>query len=227
MSTLAYARFRRAVAELTDYERDAGRGNVRFDLASIERLCERLGHPERRYRVAHVAGTKGKGSTSALLAAILRAGGRRVGLYTSPHLVHLGERIAVDGAPATPEEIGATFERVEGALAASVAAGDRVTFFDLTTALAFERFAAAGCTDAVIEVGLGGRLDSTNVVRPAVTAITSIGLDHTDKLGDTLEAIALEKAGIVKHGVPVVSGVEDGPAALAIARTAEHRGAPL
>ena len=224
-----YDRLRRALAELTDYEREtrAPYSRATFDLARMERLCERLGNPERRYPVAHIAGTKGKGSTSALLAAMLRAGGKRVGLYTSPHLVHLGERIAVDGVAATPAELGAAFERLEPALAATVAAGERVTFFDVTTALAFERFAAERVDVAVIEVGLGGRLDSTNVVRPAVTAITSIGLDHTDKLGDTLEAIALEKAGIVKHGVPLVSGVEDGPAARAIALVAEHRGAPL
>jgi dihydrofolate synthase/folylpolyglutamate synthase len=193
----------------------------------MERLCESLGRPERRYRVAHVAGTKGKGSTSALLASILRAQGLRVGLYTSPHLAHLGERIAVDGRPASETDLGAAWDVVEPAVRALLEGGERVTFFEVTTALAFVRFAAAGCDAAVVEVGLGGRLDSTNVVRPEATAITSIGLDHQDKLGLTLEKIAFEKAGIVKNGVPLVSGVPEGAAAREIARICEERGAPL
>jgi len=224
-----YARLTRALAELTDYEKETrhGQARFRFDLERMERLMASLGNPERRFRVAHVAGTKGKGSTSALTAAILRAAGLRTGLYTSPHLVHLGERIAVQDAPASEAALGATWDRIEPAVRALAEAGERVTFFEVTTALAFQRFADERCDAAVIEVGLGGRLDSTNVVRPEATAITSIGLDHTDKLGDTLEKIAFEKAGIVKHGVPLVSGVAEGPAALEIARVCEARGAPL
>src|SRR5687767_11148245 len=131
-----YARLRRALAELTDYERETRAPYTRqnFDLDRMERLCARLGNPERRYRVAHIAGTKGKGSTATLLAAMLRSSGARVGLYTSPHLVDLGERVVVNSVPARPEDLGAAYERIEPAILEMVAQGERLTFFEVTTA---------------------------------------------------------------------------------------------
>jgi dihydrofolate synthase/folylpolyglutamate synthase len=208
MSTSPFERLMRHLALLTDYEREARVAYDRgaFDLARMERLCERLGRPERAYPVAHVTGTKGKGSTSTMIASGLAAAGLRVGLYTSPHLVRLGERIVVAGREASEADLGAAFEEIEPAIEAMRAEGERFTFFEVTTALAFARFRAERVDAAVIEVGLGGRLDSTNVVQPVVTAITSVGLDHTDKLGTTLGAIAREKAGIAKAGVPLVCG---------------------
>lgn len=229
MPPAPYERLLLWLSRLTDYEREARApyDRTHFDLARMDRLCERLGRPERTYRVAHVAGTKGKGSTSTFLASCLRAAGRRVGLYTSPHLCHLGERIAVGGRAASEADLGATFEAIEPVLEAMREAGERFTFFEVLTALAFERFRAEGVEVAVVEVGLGGRLDSTNVVRPEVCVITSIGLDHTDKLGTTCAAIAREKAGILKPGVPAVVGRLPPEAAVVIHEVARERGAPL
>ncbi len=230
MSIEAYRRLRRHLAATTDYEKQlkVAYGRATFDLDRVERLMDRLGRPERGLGpVVHVAGTKGKGSTSTMIASILGAAGRRVGLYTSPHLVWLGERLRVDGHAAAPEDLGRAFERLEPALDELGRAGDTFTFFEVLTAVAFLHFEAARVDAAVIEVGLGGRLDATNVVRPAACAITSIGLDHTAQLGTTEEAIAGEKAGIVKAGVPVVTGVADGPARARIEAVAAERGAPL
>ena len=224
---MSYEALRRHLAELTDYEREARVSYTRqtFDLARMDRLCERLGRPERAYLVAHVTGTKGKGSTATFVASGLARAGRRVGLYTSPHLLHMGERIVVDGRAATEDDLGRTFAAIEPALDAMRAEGERFTFFEVTTALAFARFREAGVDAAAIEVGLGGRLDSTNVVRPAVTAITSVGLDHTDKLGTTLAAIAREKAGILKPGVPAAIGRLAPEAAAVVREVAAERGA--
>ncbi len=229
VSLRGYHRLRDWIAQLTDYERESGRAvpydPAHYNLDRMDRLCERLGRPEQAYPIAHVGGTKGKGSTVSMIAACLAAAGRRVGVYTSPHLVHLGERVAVGGRAATAEELGAAFEAIEPALAAAHAEGERFTFFEVMTALAFERFRRERVGAAVVEVGLGGRLDSTNVVRPAVAAITSVGLDHTDKLGTTIPAIAREKAGILKPGVPAVLGPLS-PDALAVVRAeARARGA--
>ncbi len=171
-------------------------------LERIEKLCEFFGQPQLKYPTVHIAGTNGKGSTAAMLAAIGKAAGLRTGLYTSPHLVSLNERIQIDGAPVLFQEIEAALQSCRP-LVESLQA----TYFEVITAIAFEVFAQRKIELAVIETGLGGRLDATNVVQPEVTIITSIGLEHQKYLGRTLAEIAGEKAGIIKKGVPCVSGV--------------------
>ena len=190
-----------------------------FKLENMRELLRRLDSPDRSFRIVHVAGTKGKGSTSAMVASVLHAAGNRVGLFTSPHLERIEERLAVDGRPCSSEAFVELVERVRPIVAAmdaeaAAAGGASIgpTYFEITTAMALVYFARCKVDIAVLEVGLGGRLDSTNVCQPIVSVITSISLDHTQQLGDTLEAIAREKAGIVKPGVPVVSGVtQPGP----------------
>ena len=183
-------------------------------------LLAALGDPHLAVPVFHVAGTNGKGSTVATLEALLRASGRRVARFTSPHLVDFRERIVVDGAPIDEADVSAFVERW---LPTADAAG--ATFFEITTALAFDRFARAGVDVAVVETGLGGRLDSTNVVQPVVAGVTAIGLDHTELLGDTREQIAAEKGGIYKAGVPAVVGEPDPAIRRALARQAGEAGA--
>jgi dihydrofolate synthase/folylpolyglutamate synthase len=195
----------------------------------MRRLTSVLGHPERAIPCLHVAGTNGKGSVSAMLDAILRAAGWRTGLYTSPHLVHLGERVQVDRLPLTADEIVAYVEELEPVAARLGAAdpGDTPAFFELMTAMAFLQFARKACDISVIEVGLGGRLDATTVVTPEVSVITSIAMDHCEILGDTLGRIAAEKAGIIKAGRPLVVGRVPPEAEEVIARLAAERGAPV
>ncbi len=195
----------------------------KFDLARMEALLAALGNPHRAYRVIHIAGTKGKGSTAALTAAALQAQGYRVGLYTSPHLEDFAERIQVDGRPIPHEDLPGVVARLQPQT--ERIAG--LTTFELITAAAFLYFADRGVDVAVVEVGLGGRLDATNVVHPLVTAITPISYDHTAILGDTLEAIAGEKAGILKPGVPVVMAPQAAEAARKIRSAAAEVGAPL
>ena len=191
-------------------------------LDRIAALMAGMGDPHLALRVAHIAGTNGKGSTCSMLAAIATAAGRRVGLHTSPHLYRMQERMRVDGVAVSEERMAELVGRYHD-LFASVGP----SFFEATVALSLVYFAEEGVDLAVVEVGLGGRLDATNIVRPAVCAITTIGLEHTALLGDTLEAIAAEKAGIVKAGVPVVSGVQSPEAARVIADVARRVGAPL
>ncbi len=170
-------------------------GGVRFGIDRMGLLAARLGHPEKAVPCIHVAGTNGKGSASAMLESILRHSGRRVGLYTSPHLVRLGERVQVDRVLLTEEEICAyvrELQPVAEQLAADGGENDRPSFFEFMTAMAFLQFARKRCDCSVIEVGLGGRLDATNVVEPEVSIVTSIGLDHCEMLGTTLAAIAGE-----------------------------------
>lgn len=186
-------------------------------LRNIYLLLERLGNPQNRFRILHLAGSKGKGSTSALLDAILRAQGYRVGLFTSPHLVRVEERIQVDGEPISAFELTTRLEEIQVAGREPIpgetgSLNDSLTFFEIATALGFLHFALRRVDWAVVEVGLGGRFDSTNVVDPHVAIITSISLDHTETLGDTLAKIAFEKAGIIKPGRPTVSGVIADPA---------------
>ncbi|MFO0851394.1 MAG: folylpolyglutamate synthase/dihydrofolate synthase family protein [Gemmataceae bacterium] len=206
--------------------RSAAPGDLKLE--RMRALLARLGDPHDRLRVVHVTGTKGKGSTSAMIAAVLRAAGYRVGLFTSPHLERVEERIQVDGEPITPGELAARMAAVAAAVRELDAAPfPPVTFFEISTAVGFAHFVCRRVDVAVVEVGLGGRFDSTNVIRPLVSVITSIGLDHTAQLGHTLEAIAYQKAGIIKRRVPCVSGVTDpGPAAV-IARVAAEQQAPL
>ncbi|HSO11319.1 MAG TPA: folylpolyglutamate synthase/dihydrofolate synthase family protein [Anaerolineales bacterium] len=172
-----------------------------FNLDRMFALMEELGNPQNTYPIIHVAGTKGKGSVSALCASALKAGGYKVGLYTSPHLLDYCERIQVNGEPISHEFMVALVEEIKPA----VARVPFLTTFEITTALGFLAFARQGCNAAVVEVGLGGRLDATNIVTPKVSVITSLSYDHMAVLGDTLARIAGEKAGIIKHGVPVVS----------------------
>jgi dihydrofolate synthase/folylpolyglutamate synthase len=198
------------------------RRHLKLGLDGTRALLAGLGGPERRFAAVHVAGTNGKGSVCALVERVLRAAGHRTGLYTSPHLVDFRERIRVDGRWADEGELEAGLDRI-----AALPGASSSTFFEVTTALAFAHFARHGVEWAVVEVGLGGRLDTTNVLSPAVCAITSIGLDHAEMLGDTHAAIAFEKAGILKPGVAAVTGVEHDVAASVIARQAAEVGARL
>jgi len=199
-----------------------------FRLARMERLLELLGNPQEKLRVAHVAGTKGKGSTSAMLAAMLQAAGICTGLFTSPHIARFEERFTVNGAEASPAEIVSLVEQIKPAVAILV---DEMppgpTYFEVTTALAWLHFLNQKCEVAVMEVGLGGRLDSTNVCRPECCIITSISRDHMRLLGDTLPRIAAEKAGIIKPGVPVVTGVEQPEVMEVVEEFAGRANAPL
>ncbi|HEX9101073.1 MAG TPA: Mur ligase family protein, partial [Polyangia bacterium] len=183
------------------------RYGMRPGLESISALCAALGDPQAGLAVVHVGGTNGKGSTAAMIAAGARADGRRVGLYTSPHLLRFTERIVVDGAELPRERAAELGARV-------LAVAGEHTFFDVATAMAFVAFAEARVELAVVEVGLGGRLDSTNVVaRPRCAVVTSVARDHTEVLGDTLSAIAREKAGIWKRGAPALFACDDEAAA--------------
>jgi dihydrofolate synthase/folylpolyglutamate synthase len=182
---------------------------VKFGVDRMRILSALLGNPEKAVPCIHVAGTNGKGSVSAMLESILRASGRRTGLYTSPHLVRLGERVQVDRRILSEEEIAAfvrELQPVADRIASLGGLDDRPSFFEFMTAMAFLQFARKRCDCSVIEVGLGGRLDATNIVEPEVCVVTSIGLDHCELLGNSLEAIAAEKAGIIKTGRPVVIG---------------------
>ena len=203
---------------------------IKFGLDNISTLVARLGHPERAFRSIHIAGTNGKGSVTAMVDAAIRAAGHRSARYTSPHLVDLSERFVIDGRPVARESLVAAVADVRDAVDASRADGSlavQPTFFEVTTAVAFELFRRAGVDTAVLEVGLGGRLDSTNVVSPMATAITSIALDHEQYLGSTLAEIAFEKAGIIKPGVSVVIGDLAPDAAVVIERVARERGAEV
>ena len=196
---------------------------IKLELHNSVRLMEIMGGPHRKFRSVHVAGTNGKGSTSAFIAGMLQAAGLRVGLYTSPHLVNFTERIRIDGAPIPEERVVELAGRVRdgyGALSGIDAVNP--TFFEVTTAAAFTYFAEEKIDIAVIEAGMGGRLDATNVIKPLVSVVTNIDIEHTQYLGDTLMLIAAEKAGIIKHGVPVVTGVAQEEAFTVIERTAEH-----
>ncbi|MCG2783678.1 MAG: bifunctional folylpolyglutamate synthase/dihydrofolate synthase [Anaerolineae bacterium] len=194
-----------------------------FNLGRMAALLEKLGNPHRAYPVIHVTGTKGKGSVCALCASALQAGGYKTGLYTSPHLLDYAERIQVDGQPIPHGALADLVDEIKPA----VAGVPKLTTFEITTALAFLYFARQGCTAAVIEVGLGGRLDATNVVRPKVAVITSISYDHMAVLGETLTLIAGEKAGIIKENCPVVSAPQTPEALKVLEKAAAERSAPL
>ncbi len=169
------------------------------DLANTLRLCEAVGNPQTKFKSIHVAGTNGKGSTSHMLASVFQSAGYRTGLYTSPHLKDFTERIKINGIPVSPDYIIDFVNRMENTIEAI-----EPSFFETTVAMAFEYFVKEKVDIAIIEVGLGGRLDSTNVITPELSVITNIGWDHKDILGDTLEKIAFEKAGIIKKNIPVV-----------------------
>jgi dihydrofolate synthase/folylpolyglutamate synthase len=203
---------------------------IKLGLDNIRTLLNDLDHPERACPTVHVAGTNGKGSVCAMVERGLRAAGHRTGLYTSPHLDRLEERVAIDGAPVATDRFDRAAADVLAAVDHARAAGRldvTPTFFEVTTATAFEMFRRAGVEAAVVEVGLGGRFDATNVVQPVCTAVTSIAYDHERHLGSTLAAIAGEKAGIAKAGVPMVVGDLPDEAARVVARTTREVGAPL
>jgi dihydrofolate synthase / folylpolyglutamate synthase len=200
------------------------RGMV-LGLGTMRAVLAQRGNPERASAVVHVAGTNGKGSVSAMMASVLRAAGLRVGLFTSPHLHRLVERFQVNGRPMPERELGRRVAELRAFL--EQPRMPQLTFFELCTLLAFEWFRDQRCDVVLLEVGIGGRLDCTNVVLPRVSVITSVALDHQDKLGRTLAAIAREKAGIIKPGVPVISGVRGATAVGVIARRAGRLRAPL
>ncbi|MCK6553593.1 bifunctional folylpolyglutamate synthase/dihydrofolate synthase [Candidatus Binatia bacterium] len=204
------------------YGLEAARG-MDFKLERVELALRHLGDPHRRYPVLHVAGTNGKGSVAAMLDAVYGAAGYRVGLYTSPHLVSFGERIRVGGSTIPPETVVALTREIQSAV---LARGIELTFFELVTVMGLLHFARAEVDLAVIEVGLGGRLDATNVVLPEVAIVTNIGRDHEEYLGEALAAIAREKAGIVKAGRPAIVGPMTEEAAGAIAERAAQVQAP-
>ena len=195
---------------------------MKFGLEGISKLLDALGNPHLRFPSIHIAGTNGKGSTASMLAAVFTAAGYRTGLYTSPHLVSFRERIRIDGKPIPQRAVAELMSRLGRYIRKQ-----RPTFFEATTALGFAWFAKQAVDIAIIETGLGGRLDSTNVVRPIVSVITSIGLEHTDILGDTIEKIAMEKAGIIKKGIPCVTAVDDRQALGVLKQVCKERRAPL
>ncbi len=213
-----------ALTYLLDLPRYAGQPDDAYKpgLERMTALMGAMGRPHEAFESVHVAGTNGKGSTASMIAAIATASGRRVGLHTSPHFLHLTERMRIDGTPAPDAWLADAVARFQSDF-------DELqpSFFEATVALSFLYFAEQQVDIAVVEVGLGGRLDATNVLRPALACITTIDLDHTNILGDTLAAIAREKAGIIKAGVPVVTGA-DQPEVLAVLRdVAAAHDAPL
>ncbi|HEY3246036.1 MAG TPA: folylpolyglutamate synthase/dihydrofolate synthase family protein [Phycisphaerae bacterium] len=222
--------FKRALTYLssvTDFERSTRLtyNSANFNLARMNRLLTALGNPQRLVRMVHVAGTKGKGSTATMIARMLEGAGYKTGLYTSPHVLSVRERIAINNTLISE----AAFARCVGEVARAAAkskVGD-LTYFEVLTAAAFLHFAREKCELAVIEVGLGGRLDSTNVIKPEVCAITNISFDHMSVLGKGLAAIAEEKAGIIKPGVPVISAPQQPEVKAVLRRIAEKNNAPL
>ncbi|EMI55587.1 bifunctional folylpolyglutamate synthase/dihydrofolate synthase, partial [Rhodopirellula sallentina] len=249
----AYQLATRWLYDRIDYERMARPGTrYRFTLDRMRELIRRLGHGDylasplpaqpqssppgtRRNSprpdlatIVHIAGTKGKGSVATMISTMLTAAGHRVGLYTSPHLVSLEERFRVNGCPASPLELTNLIDSMRPIVEQmSQEEIGGPTFFELTTAIAIEHFHRSHCEFWVLETGLGGRLDSTNVFQSDVTLISSIGLDHQHVLGNTVEEIAKEKAGIFKPGVPAISGVTRPPARDVIRDTAKDVGAPF
>lgn len=197
---------------------------IKLGLANVRRLLAALDHPERRGRFLHVAGTNGKGSVCAMMESVLRADGVRTGLYTSPHLVDFRERIRVNGEKISESDLAAGLTRIRGV----VEGWDPFpTFFEISTVLALAHFARAGCEAVVLETGLGGRLDATNAVTPVVSVLTPIAMDHEKWLGDSLEKITAEKAGIIKPGIPVASAPQLPEAEAVIRAAAAARGSAL
>lgn len=208
--------------ERVDYERRPARPGE-LSLGRMRDLLSRLGDPHDRLLIVHIAGSKGKGSTAAMMESIGREAGLRTGLYTSPHLVDIRERVQIAGEPISPTQTADLLSRIRLACHPS----DPPTFFEISTALAYLAFAESKVEWAVIEVGLGGRFDATNVCTPAISIITSISLEHTAILGNRLDQIAFEKCGIIKRGIPSVSGASAPEAAWVVHRIAEDRHSPL
>ncbi len=225
MTDDAYARTLREIFAHVDYSRSRQHpyNAETYNLDRMWALMRLLGDPQDAFPSIHIAGSKGKGSTSAMTSSILQAAGRRTGLYTSPHLHTFRERIRIDGAFIARERLISLWDELKPVIARL----PRTTTFEIITALAFMHFARPPVDMAVIEVGLGGRLDATNVITPQACAITALSLEHTDLLGDNIAAIAGEKAGIIKPGAPVVTGPQPPEAMAVIERAAAAAGAPL
>lgn len=206
---------------LPAYQRIGGKA-MKIDLSNIERLCAAIGDPHKNFQCIHVAGTNGKGSVSHMLAAALARSGYKTGLYTSPHYLDFRERVRINGQKIMQEDVIQFVNRNHNLFTEI-----RPSFFEMTVAMAFDQFSRSQVDVAVIETGLGGRLDSTNIVTPLLSVITNVGFDHMDFLGDTLPQIAREKAGIIKHKVPLVLGKFDHRYADAIYSIAEEKESPL
>jgi dihydrofolate synthase/folylpolyglutamate synthase len=199
-----------------------GEAALKKDLHNTIALCEKLGNPQGTFKTIHIAGTNGKGSTSHMLAAILQKAGYKTGLYTSPHLKDFRERIRINGQM-VPKSFVTTFVEEQKSTIAEI----QPSFFEVTVAMAFSYFAAEAVDVAIIEVGLGGRLDSTNIIQPQLSVITNISYDHTNILGNTLEEIAFEKAGIIKKNVPVIIGEKESPSENVFREKAQEVGAEI
>jgi len=221
-----YVRALRYLASLSDYEhlRIVRYTPVNFNLDRMRAMLKKMGNPQEAFRSVHIAGTKGKGSTCAMTASMLQACGYKVGVYTSPHLVDIRERIQINGEMIPHAEFARILRQVEP-IASKIK--PLPTYFDVLTAVAFKYFADQKIDIAIVETGLGGRLDSTNVLKPEVTAITSISKDHMAQLGHTLSKIAAEKAGIFKTGVPAITVMQDPEVEAVLKQTAEAIGAPF
>lgn len=202
---------------------------IKFGLSNISRLLELVGDPQKILKTVHVAGTNGKGSTAATIASIMKEAGYKVGLYTSPHLIDFTERIKISGKEIEEGEVVRLTECIRSKIQDSEFKDEleRITFFEFTTAMALLYFKEKEVDIAVMETGMGGRLDATNVIRPLVSVITNISVEHKEYLGDTIEAVAFEKAGIIKDGVPLITGVEQPAAFQVIERVCNEKGAPL
>jgi dihydrofolate synthase/folylpolyglutamate synthase len=210
-------------ASAVSYLYNLQKHGIKLGLETMTALIGRLGMPQARYRTLHIAGTNGKGSTAAMTAAILHNAGYRVGLYTSPHLIEFRERIRCNGQMISESDVARLTDLLKGLCEPDLSP----TFFECTTAMAFQYFADSQVDVAVLEVGLGGRFDATNVVMPLACAITTIALDHQEYLGTTLASVAFEKAGIIKHNVPVIIGCVPDEARRTIEQIATERAAPL
>ena len=208
-------------AQLPMYQRH-GKAAFKKDLTNILAFSKILNFPESKFKSIHVAGTNGKGSTSHMLASILQEAGYKVGLYTSPHLKNFTERIRINGAEIPKQKVASFITKNKDFLEAQ-----KLSFFEMTVGLAFDYFASEKVDIAIVEVGLGGRLDSTNIITPELSVITNIGLDHTQFLGETLPEIAFEKAGIIKHKIPVIIGEEQAAVKQVFLKKAEAENAPI
>ena len=195
---------------------------IKLGLEAMAMTLGRLGSPEKACPAVHVAGTNGKGSVCSMLRSIMTAAGYRTGLFTSPHLSSVRERFRIDEYYISEPDFTRLMEKIRLSLGA-----DKITYFECTTALAFSWFAENDCDLVILETGMGGRLDATNVISPLLSVITTISLDHEQYLGDTIEAVAFEKAGIIKAGVPLISGVTDPEAATVIEQRCQEKGAPI
>ncbi len=205
-----------------DYLYGLQRHGIKLGLRNITEILKRLGNPHDSFSSAHIAGTNGKGSTAHALSALLRSSGKRTGLFTSPHLVSFTERISVDGAEISEADVVRLARSVR-----ELSEDLNPTFFEVVTAMGFQYFRERGAEWAVVETGMGGRLDATNSLRPRVTIITSVALDHAEFLGDTIEKVAFEKAGIIKENTPLVTAPQKYGAMKVITETAKERGAPV